>query len=239
MQAAMTVELSSPVSGIVESVDAERSQLVEKGQVVARLESDLEQVAVRLASEKAGFDGDIEARRASYAYAKRRRESMAEMYGKKAVTFQAKDEADTEAAVAKMELQEARHRKRLAELELEQARNALEQRTIRSPVTGVVVERLVSPGEFVDEAPLMKIAQLDPLHVEAIVPLAYAGSIRPGTPVEVLPETMAGAAYSAQVTLVDPVIDAASGTFGIRIDLPNPDNAIMGGLRCTVSLPGQ
>ncbi len=38
----------------------------------------------------------------------------------------------------------------------------------------------------------------------------------------------------ATIAVVDPVIDAASGTFNVRLDLPNPDGAIPGGLHCTV-----
>jgi len=38
------------------------------------------------------------------------------------------------------------------------------------------------------------------------------------------------------VTVVDRVIDAASGTFGVRLDLPNPDLSIPGGLPCEIQL---
>jgi multidrug efflux pump subunit AcrA (membrane-fusion protein) len=40
--------------------------------------------------------------------------------------------------------------------------------------------------------------------------------------------------YVASVSIVDRVIDAASGTFGVRFDLPNPDLAIPSGLHCQV-----
>jgi multidrug efflux pump subunit AcrA (membrane-fusion protein) len=51
-------------------------------------------------------------------------------------------------------------------------------------------------------------------------------SVEPEFPVE--------ASVIATVSIVDPVIDAASGTFSVRLDLPNPDGQIPGGLHCTV-----
>ena len=43
--------------------------------------------------------------------------------------------------------------------------------------------------------------------------------------------------YSAHVIIVDSVIDAASGTFGVRLELPNPDYRLPAGLLCQVVFP--
>ena len=50
----------------------------------------------------------------------------------------------------------------------------------------------------------------------------------------VAPEIGNDQVYLAAVTIVDRVIDAASGTFGVRLELPNPDQSIPGGLHCRV-----
>lgn len=44
--------------------------------------------------------------------------------------------------------------------------------------------------------------------------------------------------HRARVTVVDRVVDAASGTFGVRLALPNPGHRIPAGLKCKVRLPG-
>jgi len=44
--------------------------------------------------------------------------------------------------------------------------------------------------------------------------------------------------HTAKVTVVDRVIDAASGTFGVRLQLENPDNRFPAGIRCSVRLRG-
>jgi hypothetical protein len=51
---------------------------------------------------------------------------------------------------------------------------------------------------------------------------------------EVKPESPPGGVYTAVVKIVDTVIDAASGTFGVRLELPNPDYHIPAGLKCQV-----
>ena len=92
---------------------------------------------------------------------------------KQLISPQEKDELDTERV--------------MNEAELKRDQEALKQRTILSPINGVVVERYLSAGELVrqDKARILKLAQLDPLNVEVVVPSASYGSIRVGTVGEV------------------------------------------------------
>ena len=83
----------------------------------------------------------------------------------------------------------------------------------------------------------MKIAQIKPLRVKIILPLAMHGRIQPGTRLEITPELAAGVRLWASVTRVDKVLDAASGTFQVQLDLPNPDGTLPSGLRCRAGVP--
>ena len=107
-------------------------------------------------------------------------------------------------------------------------------RTIRSPISGVVVARSRSRGEFVGQDPVLTVASIDPLSVELIVPVARYGSVKVGPFAEVMPEAPVGGIHRARVTIVDEVIDAASGTFGVRMELPNPNYEVPAGLKCKV-----
>jgi multidrug efflux pump subunit AcrA (membrane-fusion protein) len=144
------------------------------------------------------------------------------------------DEAETAKILGELGLLEAHENRRLAELDLQRASVVLALRTIRSPITGVVVERLLSPGEFVSQAAILKIARIDPLRVEVFVPVAMLGRVRLGMLGEVRPEPPVNGVYEARVTIVDRVVDAASGTFGVRLELPNPDYRLPAGLKCKV-----
>ncbi len=201
------VEVSSRTPGILGAVPVRRGDSVRKGEVLAKLKSGLEEVAVDLA-------------RAQLAFAKRRAERNAELFEKELLSAHEQDQMETEIEIA--------------ELELRQARERLKMRTIKSPIDGVVVDRALSPGEYVGEGPILTVAQIDPLKVEVIVPVERLGSIAVGTEAEVRPEAPVGGTYRAKVTIVDRVVDAASGTFGVRLELPNPDGRLPAGLKCRV-----
>ena len=235
IQPTEVVELSSPVPGIIDTIGVDRSDPVKKDQVVATLQSNVEQAQVDLSKQRAGFEGEIESKRASLSFARRSQQRTQKLFNKKAVPFHVLDEAKTDAILAATELRTAQENKRMAELELERAQATLALRTVRSPVSGVVVERLKSPGEFVEDKPILRIAQLDPLRVEVIVPVEKYGTISTGMRAEVTPELARKRKYIAEVSIVDKVVDAASGTFGVRLELPNPGNFIPGGLRCSLT----
>jgi hypothetical protein len=79
----------------------------------------------------------------------------------------------------------------------------------------------------------MRVAEIDPLNVEVILPASMYGSVQQGDRAEVSPETPAGK-FVARVRVVDRVINAASGTFGIRLELPNEKQLIPAGAKCRV-----
>lgn len=111
---------------------------------------------------------------------------------------------------------------------------ALDLRRIRSPITGVVVERLLAPGEAAGRTPILRLAQIDPLRVDVFAPVTMLGKIRIGMGAQVVPEAPLNGAHLARVTVVDRVVDAASGTFGVRLELPNARYRLPAGLKCKV-----
>ncbi len=228
------VAVGSPVRGVIETLRVDRSDLVVKGQVLAQLESEVERAAMAAASERAQMTGEIASRKAAFRLRARKEERAEQLFESESLSLDVREEAQTEAEVARHQLRQAREAKRLAALELKQAIEILRRRTIRSPIDGVVLERLMSPGELVDEEPILRIAQIDPLRVEVILPAARFGTIEPGTRATIIPEFPGEAVHVASVGIVDRVIDPASGTFGVQLELPNPDHQIPGGMRCQV-----
>jgi preprotein translocase subunit SecA len=95
----------------------------------------------------------------------------------------------------------------------------------------------ITVGEFAASDrgdPIMRLAQLDPLRVEVFVPVARLGEIAVGKKAEVMPQAPVNGTYIARVTIVDRVADAASGTFGVRLELPNRDYRLPAGMKCKV-----
>ena len=230
----MVVDLSSRVDGIVENISVERGDLVEADQPLVELDSGVEQAVVAHSRARAGATSEVLAGSVSLNFANRRKNRVQTLFQTAAVSPDQMDEISTEANLAKLQLQRAEENQRLAKLELRQSVEILDRHTIRSPIRGVVVQRFLAPGESVKDVPILRIAQIDPLRVEVIVPVSEFGTIEAGQSAIVRPEQPMQGNYAAMVTIVDRVADAASGTFRVRLNLPNPDYALPSGLKCGV-----
>jgi len=145
------VEISSPVQGILEMVNVERGDTVKKGQVVAKLKSGIEEANVRLTKARADMEGDIHARKAEFELKKRSAEQLETLYNKKLASLHEYDDAKTLSVIAEFEYKKAIELRHLSQLELEHAQAVLDQRSLKSTIDGVVVERMKSPGEYVEE----------------------------------------------------------------------------------------
>jgi RND family efflux transporter MFP subunit len=234
IEASEIAEVSTSVRGIMEDVLVKRGDWVKKGQVITRLESSVERASVALAKAEADAQAPIKARMARLSLTKKRLKRVTELSKTQAIAAQALDEAKTEKVLAEAELEQARHDKHLAELRLVRARNTLALRSITSPVTGVVQRIHVSAGESVEDRPILSIAKIDPLYVETIVPVEMFGKIKEGDTSYVYPEEPISGKFSATVGMVERIIDAPSGTFGVRLMLSNTEKKLPAGLRCKV-----
>lgn len=232
------VEVSTREEGILQELLVSRGDMVKEGQPIARLNRDVEKATVDLSKARAELKAEIQELEETLAFARRESKRIDQLSSAKAISFTEKDKATTDATRAQLRLQQALERRTIAGLELERARRLLENRTVRSPVEGVVVERMMSPGESAENRPIVKIAKIDPLNVEIIVPVDYFGAIGVAMQAEVTPRYPSASVQTATVTVVDRVVDAASDTFGVRLLLPNPSFEIPGGVRCGIRFLG-
>jgi len=231
----VVVAVSASVDGLLEKVHVDRGDLVRTGHVLATLESSVEKASVELARARAELEAALQSSQVRVDFGLRRFVRTEDLYKKNLVPLREMDEAETTKILAEIGLVEAHENRRMSQLDLARARAALALRTIRSPVTGVVIERSLATGEFAKQAPIVRIAQIDPLRVEVIVPVSLLNKITVGMRADVLPEV--GGSHTARVTVVDRVVDAASGTFGVRLALPNADYRLPAGLKCKVRFP--
>lgn len=201
------VKVSSETPGVVDQIMVERGGSVKKGAVLFSLSTGRERAAVELAQARLDFS-------------QRKVIRNEELYQQQLISIHEKDEMVTESQIA--------------ELELIEAQENLKIRTVRSTIDGVVVERAVAAGEFVGVDPVLTVASLDPLHVEVVVPAERFGSIKKGANALLYPFEPIGGEYKARVIVVDRLIDAASGTFGVRLKLPNSRYRLPAGLGCEV-----
>ena len=229
------VKLASPAVGVIARLDVDRGDLVRKGQVLGKLEDGVEAATLELARARATNVFSVKSAETRLQFFRHKQERADELHKKNINSLAELEQASTEAKVSEQELKEARLAVDIAQLEVRRAEEVVDQRMLRSPVNGIVIERLLVPGEYRDEkSPVLTLAQIDPLRVEVFVPTAYYGQIQVGTEAEIRPEKPIGGIHKATVTVVDRVLDAASGTFGVRLRLPNSKLLLPAGIRCKV-----
>jgi RND family efflux transporter MFP subunit len=232
-------DVGSPVIGVIGSTLVDRGDRVAAGQVLATLRSEVERQSVAVASSKAQAQGELRAAEANAELARQKLARAVDLANQQFISSQALEQARAEAKVAENRLAQAREQRDVFAREHELAQAQLGQRTIRSPISGVVVDRYLSTGERVEEKPIYRIAVVDPLRVEVVLPAAMYPNVRKGMELAVTPDFPAAQPRLAKVTLVDRVIDGASNTFRVRLELPNADHALPAGLRCKAALAAQ
>ncbi len=236
------IEMRAPLEGVIEKVSVDRGDAVRRGQELVVLDTAVDRASAAIARHRAVMEGAIRSGESRLDFSKAKLVRLQNLEQQKYVSPQAREEAATEQELAQAQVLDAKDNRKLAELELARQMEVIRLKTIRSPIDGVVVERMLNPGEFaeagVGRKPILKLAEVDVLYVEVLLPVEAYGQVQPGQQVDVLPEIPVGARYTARVRVIDGLVDAASGTFGVRLELPNPQRRVPAGIRCKASFKG-
>lgn len=230
------IPLGSPTIGVIAGLNVERGDRVTQGQLIAQVSDQVERRSIDLASLESSRAEAIDTAREELAQAQREAARIKQLYGDKLVSRQELDKALTEARIAEYTLQGAEKDASAARLELKLAQAKMELRKLRSPVDGVVTEVYLHQGQRVSREPVARIMKLDPLKVELVLPAERFGRISKGQQFTITPDLQGLPARIATVTIVDPVLDAASNTFRVQLTMPNADYSIPAGARCSVNL---
>ena len=145
------VKLASPVVGVIARLDVDRGDVVRQGQIVGKIEDAVEAAALALSRARATNEYAVKSAEARVRFLRRKHGRMNELHTKSIGSLASLEEAEAEMQVAEQQLREAHLNRELASLDVAHAEEVLKQRTLRSPIDGVVVERLLVPGEYRNE----------------------------------------------------------------------------------------
>ena len=226
------VDVSSPVAGVIEGLFVDRSQQVSAGQVIARMEASVERANVDLARYRASVESDVELGMVNINFDRLRKKRIDSLLEKSNVSREIADQVERELKQSEWKLKQARELEKIRKLELRKAQAQLGQKSISSPFDGFVLDIFKHPGEYVEDQAIARLAQLDPLVIEAIVPMENFGQIHPGMQADVVPDILLKNTLRGEVIAVDRIGDTASNTFGVKLSMPNPENRIPAGLKC-------
>jgi len=111
------------------------------------------------------------------------------------------------------------------------ARQQIGNADIRSPIDGVISERLTEPGQLATPAAAVaRVISLDTVYFEAQVPETAISELRAGLPVTVKVDAFPGRSFDGKIVRVNPSGNASSRTFNVRINLPNNKGLLRPGM---------
>ena len=151
------------------------------------------------------------------------------------------DDVELESRLARLALDVAELGRAQLDNQLQQARERLDQRTLRCPFDGVVTRRFKQAGETIEQlAPVVEVISLDPLWIEFECPVAAEQSLTVGSRVQVRPAVGGQAPRVAEIIYLSWKATPASHTLMVRASLPNAAYAWRAGLKMLVEpLPGE
>jgi len=140
------LKLAASVQGVVASVTVDRGDRVQKGQLVAQLDSEVEEANVLIARLRATNDTEVAAGQAKLDFLKRKAARKDKLRSNDYGSLAELDEAQSDERVAEAQLREAVMNLGQAKLESKRADGLLRERQIVSPVNGIVTERALGNG---------------------------------------------------------------------------------------------
>jgi RND family efflux transporter MFP subunit len=235
-----TVELASSEKGTIQELAIKEGDMVKKGQVVCRLESSVEQASLEISKVQAESKIDVDVAKIRHELADIQLKKVLDLEEKQFTAPMEVDEAKVNEKYARGLIDKALHDQRVAGFQFARDRKVIDRRTIQSPLNGYVAERIKSVGELVDgvdDTTICRIVKLDPLHVCVVAPAEIYGKIRRGGRATLDGEQLPGGTATAEVILVDRLVQADSQTYTIKLELANAGIAIPAGIKVMVTFP--
>lgn len=204
-----TITVSAAETGVMKELPVEEGSIVKQGQILARLDVAQLEAELDIAKIQAGMQ-----------------RIKVERIGELARTQRAATE----------ELERSRADLQIRDAEIRKIEAAIETRTMRSPVNGVVTEIKRDPSEAVSlsNPHVLTVVQIDRLIVNLFLPPARAGKFKPGGSAELLLGE-SGQRVPSIVEFISPVVDAASGTVRVKFVVDNATGKLRSGVTASLA----
>jgi multidrug efflux pump subunit AcrA (membrane-fusion protein) len=263
------VSVRAQTEGRLLDMTVDLGDRVEQGEILAQLDGTLLEISLSEAeAELAARESDVvrarnEVRNAQVQLdqalvelqqAQKDAERFLNLAAEGAVSRQQGELAETEAQVAAQTVRSAREQILIEQESVSSAEQrvkaqrsvvaqARERRSfafLRSPITGVVLDRLTEPGNLVQPGgDVLKLGDFS--QVKAIVPVAELAlaQIRVGQPVTVSLDALGGEIVEGRVSRISPVSNVETRQIPVEVTIPNPDRRIGSGLLVRVTFDTQ
>jgi HlyD family secretion protein len=233
-----TVDVVPRTGGRITAMNVKMGDAVRRGQIIARIEDReiVEQVRQAEASQQVG-EATIRQRDADLNLAQTNVERSRNLYARQLLPKQTLDDAEARytSAVAALDLSRAQLAQSAARLE--ELRINLANTNVVSPVNGFVGERYLDVGAFAsNNQPVASVVDISRLRLVANVVEKDLRAVSVGDPAQVGVDAYPGETFPGRIARLSPVLDPATRTASMEVEIPNRGNKLKPGMYARVDL---
>lgn len=211
---------------------------IKPGQLLARQEDEAELIELRGLKAQADDTTRVRAAAAQLDSKKEDLKRYEWAAGEGAATQFEVEHARLEVVIGELSLELAKFQHEQDQFKYEQTKAQVDRLRLLSTVTGRVETIIKRAGESPNaQENVMRVVSIDPLWVDAPVPLALGMRLKVGDPAQVIFTTLGREVLDGKVSFIAAVADAASGTITVRLEIANPKGR-PAGERCAVAFKG-
>lgn len=233
------IEVAASEMGTLASVGISEGDSVKANQLIAQLDDEVLRASLKVADAGMKAVGELETAKTQFDLRSTELKKLTQLFDRQHASQQELDRIAGEVRVAQSRIQTVTEDQLVRRLEFARIQAQIRQREIRSPIDGVIVDVRKDRGEFVSPSDpvVARIVQLDPLLVMFDVPTAHRQNLSKNQSVA-MSLGAAGSRAVGQIEFVSPIADASSGTFRVKVRLPNANRRWLGGEKA-VLLPNE
>jgi RND family efflux transporter MFP subunit len=234
---AATVEAVPKVAGRLELVSVRLGDRVSRGQTIAKIEDDELQEQIKQA--QASYEvsaATIRQREADLRLAQSNLDRSRNLFERELIPKQTFDDTDArfQASVAQLDLARAQFSQ--AQARLDELKINLSNTTISSPVSGFIGKRALDPGAWVTpNSSFISVVDIGIVRLVANIVEKDIRRITAGLPAMVEVDAYPGEQFMGRVGHISPVLDPATRTGQIEVEIPNTDFRLKPGMYAKVA----
>ena len=233
-----TVSVAPRAAGRLQDVTVRLGDRVSRGQRIAKIE-DFELVE-QIKQQEAAQDvsqATIRQRETDLALAKTGLERSMNLFEKKLIAKQVLDDSESRHQSAQAQVDLARAQAQQSRARLDELKINLGNTVITSPVNGFISRRLVDPGASVGQnAPIVEVVDISRVRLIANVVEKDLKQLQSGDVTRVEVDAFPGETFMGRIARVSPVLDPATRTAPIEVEIPNPSYRLKPGMYARVGI---
>jgi multidrug efflux pump subunit AcrA (membrane-fusion protein) len=227
------------------------STVATAAQQLATAKNNLSTAQAALSNAKLVYDGDVtlykqgyvaqtaeEAAHAAYVQAQQTVGSSEAALQQAVVALaNAKAQGTNAVPIQDQAIAAARATLKSAQAQVKLLQTEIVQTSLNAPFDGVITQRLLDPGAFAGpNQPILQISQIAHVYVNVNVPDNNLTFVHKATPVTFTSSSVPGRTFSGTIYDVNATPTSGTLSYRARIVMPNPDDALRGGMLVSVSV---